>query len=156
MELNAVAEYDKFDDVFDAVLRWELPDPDAGSSWEWTRGTGETPPITFGVRDRSLVLPTGTLRWNEEIQSFREESEIRFVLVGGDFASFEGAWKIAQHGADVAVRFEVDFDFGVPSMASILDPVAEQAITDTITRALGVMRPQVRMGDATVASGSAA
>ena len=36
----------------------------------------------------------------------------------------------------VRVVFTADFDFGVPSLASIIDPVAERVLVETITEIL--------------------
>lgn len=130
-------------DVFDAVLRWELPDPEGGSSWEWEPGgAGGTPAATSGVRPRWLDFRTGTLRWNEKITGYREHLRISFVLTDGDFAAFSGQWSLRQEAEDVALHFEADFDFGIESMAGILDPIAEEAVKETIGRAVTGMFAQ--------------
>ncbi|MFE0026352.1 SRPBCC family protein [Amycolatopsis sp. NPDC059021] len=146
--LNIVFGEARIDEVFDAVLRWELPAPETGSSWEWDGETSNAAPVvTSGVRPRWLDFRTGKLRWNEEIRSHREDQEIRFALTDGDFAEFAGRWAFRAAGDDVAVRFEVGFDFGIPSMESILDPIAEAAITATISRAVRGMAPPGRVED---------
>ncbi|MYW93789.1 cyclase [Amycolatopsis rubida] len=146
--LNIVFGGARLDEAFDAVLRWELPAPETGSSWEWNGGTAEAAPvITSGVRPRWLDFRTGKLRWNEEIRSHREDGEIRFVLTDGDFAEFAGRWTFRTDGDDVAVRFEAGFDFGIPSMESLLDPIAATAVTATIARAVLGMVPRGRVED---------
>ncbi|MBB5152503.1 SRPBCC family protein [Saccharopolyspora phatthalungensis] len=146
VELQIIFEREQLSDVFDAILRREPPNPDGGSSWEWSSAASPPPPqITSGVRPRWLEFRTGTLRWNEEISSVRPESRIRFTLTDGDFAEFSGAWTLSQVGDDVSVAFEADFDFGLPSMAGILDPIAETAIKETISRAVAGMLPRVRV-----------
>ncbi|UMP06846.1 SRPBCC family protein [Amycolatopsis sp. EV170708-02-1] len=141
--VNIIFEKARINEAYDAVLRWELPAPETGASWEWnSEASNAAPLITSGVRPRWLDFRTGTLRWNEEIRSYPEDREIRFALTDGDFASFAGRWAFRDAGDGVAVRFEVGFDFGIPSMESILDPIAETAITATISRAVLGMAPR--------------
>ena len=136
------------EDVFNAVLRWELPDPEdgGGPSWEWdARPSAGPAAAASGIRPRWLEFRSGLLRWNEHISSFRDDLEIHFSLVDGDFADFSGKWVMRQNGDDVRLHFEVDFGFGIPSMEGILDPVAEQAITETIERAVTGMFERLRL-----------
>ena len=142
--LDAVVNTAEADEVFDMVLRWELPDPESGSSWEWDSSAhSETRLILSGIRPRWLEFRSGTLRWNEEITGYRDDLEIRFVLTDGDFASFTGKWALHQEFEDVLLHFEADFDFGIDSMARILDPIAEEAVKETISRAVTGMFPKV-------------
>lgn len=144
--LDATIGAQRVDGVFDAVLRWELPDPERGSSWEWEADSSEPAPvITSGVRPRWLEFRSGMLRWNEEINGYPDDLEIRFALTDGDFETFVGKWTFHQESDDVALRFEVDYSFGIESMAGILDPIAEQAIKDTIGRAVLGMFPTVKI-----------
>ncbi|MEU6201631.1 SRPBCC family protein [Streptomyces sp. NPDC047061] len=142
------------DEVFDAVLRWELPDPDSGSDWAWESGVASPesgtapsgPDTAFsapvlarrvrGIRARRLEFPSGTLRWSEEIVGHRDGLRISFAQTEGDFAAFHGQWTVHQDVEAVVLRFEAAFDFGVESMAGILDPIAEQAVRDTVGRAV--------------------
>ncbi|MET8129518.1 SRPBCC family protein [Streptomyces sp. NPDC005065] len=141
MTLDAQIGSKSVDEVLDAVLRWELPDPEAEASWEWESNSRTGAAITSGIRPRWLNFQMGTLRWNEEIRSYRDELEIRFVLTDGDFSNFSGKWKLRQESDGVALRFEAEFDFGVLSMAGFLDPIAIEAIRDTIGRAISGMFP---------------
>ena len=52
-------------------------------------------------------------------------------------------WALRQDGADTALRFECDFDFGIPSLEGILDPIAERVIAGTIAWVLVGMFPRV-------------
>jgi hypothetical protein len=61
---------------------------------------------------------------------------IEFEQEAGDFDSFAGAWTLAQQGPDTTVRFVADFDFGIPSLEGILDPIAERVIRETVAWAL--------------------
>ncbi|MCK9878548.1 SRPBCC family protein [Frankia sp. Ag45/Mut15] len=121
-------------DVFDNILHWEhypelaphvrsatvhstYPDPECASSWE-------------------LHFRSGLLRWTERDQFLPEKLEIHFEQTDGDFESFSGTWHLAQQGDDVTVAFAADFDFGIPSLEGILDPIAERVIKETVAWAV--------------------
>ncbi|GAA0665363.1 aromatase/cyclase [Kitasatospora atroaurantiaca] len=134
VELDAVVRNERAEDVFDNVLKWErypelaphvrattvhstLPEPVGSSSWE-------------------LHFRSGLLRWTEDDHFLRNDLEVRFEQTDGDFDSFEGKWVFRQDGDDVAVHFEADFDFGIPSLEGILDPIAERVIKETVAWAV--------------------
>lgn len=139
VELTARIRDQKAEAVFDAVIRWEkypelaphvnattvhaaYPAADASSSWE-------------------LHFRSGLLRWTEADSFAREDLEVRFEQTDGDFDSFTGSWALSQQGDDVTVRFHADFDFGIPSLEGILDPIAERVIKETVAWALTGLFP---------------
>ncbi|HEV2343182.1 MAG TPA: SRPBCC family protein [Actinocrinis sp.] len=134
VELDAVVAATPAETVFENVVRFErypdlaphvqsakvhqsLPEPTGRSSWE-------------------LHFRSGLLRWSETESFDREALRIVFEQDAGDFDSFTGTWSITRQGADTAVRFEADFDFGIPSLEGILDPIAERVIRETVAWAL--------------------
>lgn len=143
VELDALIPAEQAAAVFAAVQRWEkypelaphvnattvhaaYPAADASSSWE-------------------LHFRSGLLRWTEDDTFLPETNEIRFEQSDGDFDTFSGSWSIAQEGSDVAVRFAADFDFGIPSLEGILDPIAERVIKETVAWALTGLFPGTRI-----------
>ncbi|WP_250404340.1 type II toxin-antitoxin system RatA family toxin [Streptomyces cellostaticus] len=143
VELDALIPAEQAETVLHAVRRWErfpdlaphvnattvhasYPDPKASSSWE-------------------LHFRSGLLRWTEDDTVLPESGEIRFEQSDGDFDSFSGAWSVRQSGDDVTVRFDADFDFGIPSLEGILDPIAERVIKETVAWALTGLFPGVRI-----------
>lgn len=143
VELDALIPAERAQTVLHAVRRWErypdlaphvnattvhaaYPDAHPSSSWE-------------------LHFRSGLLRWTEDDTVVPERGEIRFEQSDGDFDSFSGSWSLTQDGDDVAVRFEADFDFGIPSLEGILDPIAERVIKETVAWALTGLFPTVRI-----------
>ena len=134
VELSALIPSNSTEAVFDAVRRWEnypqlaphvnkttvhatVPATDCSSSWE-------------------LHFRSGLLRWTETDIFDVAGGKILFEQTDGDFDSFSGSWVLTQQGGDVAVRFDADFDFGIPSLEGILDPIAERVIKETVAWAL--------------------
>src|SRR4051794_13713991 len=78
----------------------------------------------------------GTLCWTEIDEVDEKAGAIAFQQTEGDFDSFEGSWQVQQLGLDVAIHFVAQFDLGMPSLAEIVDPIAEHALAETITNVL--------------------
>lgn len=89
--------------------------------------------VNDGSSDWEVYFRNGILRWTENDQPDPERLAIAFRQEDGDFDSFDGAWRILRRpdGSSV-VDFRATFDFGIPSLAGILEPVAERVIKDTI------------------------
>jgi ribosome-associated toxin RatA of RatAB toxin-antitoxin module len=89
--------------------------------------------------DWSVNFRGGILRWRERDKPDPVARTIDYEQVEGDFERFEGDWRITPTGSDVRVVFTADFDLGIPTLAPIIDPVAERALRDnmqTILRGL--------------------
>lgn len=128
--LHAVRRFERYPDLAPHVnattVHAAWPDSPASSSWE-------------------LHFRSGLLRWTEDDTVLPERGEIRFEQSDGDFDSFSGLWSVTQDGDDVVVRFDADFDFGIPSLEGILDPIAEGVIKETVAWALTGLFPAVRI-----------
>jgi Polyketide cyclase / dehydrase and lipid transport len=72
----------------------------------------------------------GLLRWTEEDWFRRDQLRLDFNQIEGDFDEFYGSWVLEPEPDGVRATLIVDFDFGVPSLASIVEPVAERVLTD--------------------------
>jgi ribosome-associated toxin RatA of RatAB toxin-antitoxin module len=78
----------------------------------------------------------GVLRWSEVDTFDRTNLVSHFTQTAGDFDVFDGEWTIRQDGSDAFVAFAADFDFGVPTLASIIDPVAVRVLTESMQEIL--------------------
>ncbi|MCK9902324.1 type II toxin-antitoxin system RatA family toxin [Parafrankia sp. FMc2] len=145
--LDAVVHGVSPGDVFENVASWERyqelaphaesvvvhrgrPEPTGSSSWE-------------------LHFRSGLLQWSEDERFLTDQLRIEFEQTEGDFDVFTGTWTLAVDGgnpADTAVRFVCDFDFGIPSLEGILDPIAERVIKETVAWAIAGMHEKVTFG----------
>jgi len=73
-----------------------------------------------------------TFRWEEEDTFFPEERRIAYRLVKGDLRKFEGEWRVEPEGAGSRVTLTVDFDFGIPMLAQLLNPIATLLIRQNV------------------------
>jgi ribosome-associated toxin RatA of RatAB toxin-antitoxin module len=92
----------------------------------------------------SVTFRNGVLAWTERDVIDHATRRIVFEQVEGDFAVFTGAWAVDPGDDGVRVRFTASFDLGMPSLASMIDPIAERALVDNIRAILtGLLGPAV-------------
>ncbi|GAA4681515.1 type II toxin-antitoxin system RatA family toxin [Phytohabitans rumicis] len=106
---------------------------------EIVRAVTVTPAVGDGpvLSTWEVLFRNGILRWTEEDWLHRDRLTIDFVQTEGDFEELTGGWVVTQQPDGVGVVFYNDFDFGIPSLATIIDPVAERVLTETIQLILG-------------------
>jgi ribosome-associated toxin RatA of RatAB toxin-antitoxin module len=99
--------------VRSTVVHRTLPTPTGRSEWE-------------------LHFRSGLLRWTEEETFEAALGRVTFTQTEGDFDAFSGGWDLTPDGAGTCLEFRADFDFGIPSLAGILDPIAHRVIQETV------------------------
>lgn len=87
----------------------------------------------------------GILKWAERDTFDQPNREISFVQTEGDLKSFSGRWLVRPRGTDgVTVTFEAEFDLGMDSIATIVDPIAERTLADNTRMIIEqLVRPSV-------------
>lgn len=106
---------------------------------ESVRAVTVHPPADGGPTrsDWEVDFRSGVLTWSEEDVFDDDRLTITFRQTEGDFEEFTGQWEVTGSGADgCRVRFTAKFDFGLPSLAGIIDPVAERVLQESVARIL--------------------
>ncbi|WP_033440216.1 type II toxin-antitoxin system RatA family toxin [Saccharothrix sp. NRRL B-16314] len=111
---DTLADFSHYTDLVDVVRSVEMTRPADGPAHS-----------TWVVEFRN-----GLLRWTEEDWFRRDELRLDFNQTEGDFDEFYGGWVLEPLPDGVKTALIADFDFGVPSLASIVEPVAERVLTD--------------------------
>jgi ribosome-associated toxin RatA of RatAB toxin-antitoxin module len=130
VELQAVIRAVPAVVVFDRILRFDRY-PDLAPHVQSTT-VHATVPEPVGRSSWELHFRSGLLRWTEEEHFRRDLLRLEFSQVSGDFDEFGGCWALTADGADTRLHFCADFDFGIPSLEGILDPIAERVIKETV------------------------
>lgn len=113
---DLIADFARYSDLVDEVNSVTVHTHEAGhllSDWE--------------VRFRN-----GPLRWSEVDYVQPELRRIVFEQTTGDFQTFRGVWSVEPVDAGCEVKFEATFDFGIPSLAGILEPIATKVLKEGI------------------------
>ncbi|WP_067865749.1 SRPBCC family protein [Nocardia shimofusensis] len=101
------------------------------------------------VSSWSVWFRNGLLEWTERDLVDETARTLSFQQVTGDLARFDGAWQVAEQDAGVTVSFNAVIDLGIPSLADMLDPLAERAVRTNTTDILrGLFGPDIEFGSA--------
>jgi ribosome-associated toxin RatA of RatAB toxin-antitoxin module len=84
------------------------------------------------VSDWTVRFRNGLMRWTERDSFHPEELTVGFTQLRGDFEVFEGTWRCSPAERGTVVTFEAAFDLGIPTLADLLDPVAESTLRTNI------------------------
>lgn len=99
------------------------------------RGEGYT------VSEWVARLQGARFRWVERDQF--EPDRITYKQQSGDLKQFEGAWELMPEGEGTRVRLITEFEFGMPMLAALLNPVARVTLRDNAMAMLRAVREQV-------------
>jgi len=114
-----ISDFAAYPDLTDAVEKVVVhpPAPDGSVVSEWL-----------------VHFRKGLLHWTERDVIDHAGRTISFTQTIGDFDVFEGRWAVTPEGAGSRVLFEASFDLGMPTLAELLDPVADATLRDNILR----------------------
>jgi ribosome-associated toxin RatA of RatAB toxin-antitoxin module len=124
-----VSQFARYPDLTETVREVVVhqPGPDGSVVSEWT------------VRFRN-----GLLRWTERDVFDHDRMSVSFVQLTGDFETFEGTWLVERAGVGARVTFAAVFDLGIPTLAAILDPVAESTLRSNVLHILRGLLGEIR------------
>ncbi|MGH3877985.1 MAG: SRPBCC family protein [Actinophytocola sp.] len=84
------------------------------------------------MSDWEIVFRNGPLRWTEVDYFQPDQRRIVFEQTTGDFEVFRGSWTVTPAPGGCEVSFETTFDFGIPSLAGVLEPIATKVLKEGI------------------------
>jgi len=112
-----ITEFDRYpefvDEVRSVVIRPQGPGGSMVSQWE-------------------IMFRNGPLRWSEVDYIQPALRRIVFEQIAGDFEVFRGSWLVEAAADGCEVTFEATFDFGIPSLAGVLEPIAAKVLKEGI------------------------
>ena len=78
----------------------------------------------------TVTFRGGLMRWR--VGHLRPPARsLTFDQLSGDFQTFEGSCR-CERATGTLIVFTADFDLGIPTLAAILDPVAESTLRTNI------------------------
>ena len=95
--------------------------------------------------DWEVNFRRGVMRWNEWESVDVARLRIEFDQTDGDFAEFHGFWQLDPVGGAADVLFEVTYDFGIESLAGIMDPIAERVVKRVICSVLSGLFGEIQV-----------
>lgn len=137
------------DAAYEAIARFEeYPKfvEDISSITVWRDDSASASPDTT-YSDWEVIFRNGPLRWTEVDYHKPGERQIAFEQRSGDFEAFGGCWQVNATGFGSQVSFEVTFDFGIPSLAGVLEPIAERVLKESILKIMSRTLSDVKVMD---------
>ena len=150
VEIKAVVPRADADYVFATICRFEA----YAALTDAVQGV-EVRPTDDGDLEStwSVSFRNGLLRWTERDVIDPTARTIAFDQTEGDFDDFHGSWQVEEAQDDVVVWFRAGFDLGIPSLAPIIDPIAERALRENMQTILrGLTGERTAFPDAGAAS----
>ena len=90
----------------------------------------------------------GILRWTEFDVFDDENQTVHFTRRDGDPEYFAGSWSATDAAHGCRVRFEAEFDIGIPTLSAMLDPLARETLRDNIVKTMqGVMGAELELDE---------
>lgn len=74
----------------------------------------------------------GLLKWSQRDRVDLERGICTFDLIEGDPLVFNGSWTAEAAGGGCVLEMDAEFDLGMPSLSHVLDPMAVEALEDTV------------------------
>lgn len=68
--------------------------------------------------------------WTERDTFYPEAGRITFTQIAGDLKVFEGEWRLTTVAEGTQVTLDTEFEFGIPMLAPILNPIAKLTLRD--------------------------
>ena len=133
---DSIRHFETYPDLVDEVRSVVIHADDRGG------------PITS---DWEVYFRNGPLRWSEVDYFQDQQRRIIFEQTTGDFEVFRGSWSVEPFDAGCEVMFNTTFDFGIPSLAGILEPIAVKVLKEGIALVLHrILNDAVIVGDPSV------
>lgn len=114
--LRQVADYRRWADASDSVRSVVVEPGENGASTSFW----------------DIVFRGGVMKWSEADRTDLDSLVHRFDLIEGDPHGFSGTWTAEQRNGSCELRMDADFDLGMPSLGHVLDPIAIEALEDTV------------------------
>ena len=81
--------------------------------------------------------------WTERDTFYPEDLKITYAQTDGDLKKMEGAWAIEEQGEDCEITLAVDFEFGIPMIAGLLNPILKKKVRENSENMLKSIKEQI-------------
>jgi ribosome-associated toxin RatA of RatAB toxin-antitoxin module len=78
----------------------------------------------------------GNMQWTEADTIDKDRMRIDFEQLEGNLRHFTGYWQVTGEGDDAVIQFFGEFELGMPTLASFIEPIAESAIRENLIAVL--------------------
>ena len=92
-----------------------------------------------------VTIDGAPLRWIERDLYDKENFNLRFESIEGDFDTINGNWRIENYNhRGIKISFEVDYSLGIPVIEEVLGPVLKQKMKGNIDSMIKSVKEELR------------
>ena len=84
-----------------------------------------------------------TIQWTERDTFFDDEWRIHYQQTEGDLKKMEGEWRLTETDDGTDIMLTVDFEFGIPMIAGLLNPILKMKVRDNSENMLAAVKAKV-------------
>ena len=81
--------------------------------------------------------------WTERDDFYPEDFKITYQQTDGDLKKMEGVWELNEEAEGVRVSLTVDFEFGIPMIAGLLNPLLVRKVRENSEAMLAAVKGQI-------------
>ena len=81
--------------------------------------------------------------WTEKDNFYDAEKRITHKQTEGDLKKMEGEWRLTSSNDGVEVVLSVDFEFGIPMIAGLLNPILKKKVRENSENMLAAVKAQI-------------
>ena len=81
--------------------------------------------------------------WTERDTFYPEQNKITYAQTEGDLKKMEGEWNIVPQSDACEVTLSVDFEFGIPMIAGLLNPILKKKVRENSENMLTSIKEQI-------------
>ncbi|MGE4588875.1 MAG: type II toxin-antitoxin system RatA family toxin [Acidaminococcaceae bacterium] len=81
--------------------------------------------------------------WTEKDNFYDIEKRITYKQTEGDLKKMEGEWRLTNSNNGVEVVLSVDFEFGIPMIAGLLNPILKRKVRENSENMLKAIKTQI-------------
>ncbi len=81
--------------------------------------------------------------WTERDEFYPKDLKITYRQTEGDLKKMEGEWNIKEEGGSCEVSLSVDFEFGIPMIAGLLNPILKKKVRENSENMLRALKSQI-------------
>ena len=81
--------------------------------------------------------------WTERDDFYPEDFKITYQQTDGDLKKMEGVWELNDEAEGVRVSLTVDFEFGIPMIAGLLNPLLVRKVRENSEAMLAAVKGQI-------------
>jgi ribosome-associated toxin RatA of RatAB toxin-antitoxin module len=83
------------------------------------------------------------IKWTEFDEFNDETLQISYRQIEGDLRKFEGEWILTPIPEGTEIKLTVDFEFGIPMISGLLNPIAKKKVKDNSLNMLKAIKERL-------------